>query len=131
MRFQTPLTTFEFVMRNALLPIFLTAALSGCAMGSGELADVDPGAAPDTPTWTEHVEPVVNFYCRGCHSKDAQPGAQEDVAYDSCAETKREWGEFRETVFDENSMPPGGADRLRPWELMMLARWWEQGGTCD
>lgn len=118
-------------MRDLLLPLLLSAAASGCAMGSGDLVDVDPGAAPERPTWTEHVEPVVTHYCAACHSRDAQPGAQEGVAYDSCQETKREWGDLREEVFEKSSMPPGGAERLRPWELMMLARWWEQGGTCD
>lgn len=103
----------------------------GCQMGSDPLEVVDPNAAPERPTWSTHVKPIMVYYCTACHAPDAQTGAQEGYAYDTCDATRRGWDGVREEVFDASSMPPGGAPRLRPWELLTLARWWEQGGTCE
>lgn len=107
------------------------AALCGCGTGDLTIAEADPEAAPAHPTWSMHIEPIMEFHCVACHDPGGQAGAQEGYAYHTCEATRRGWGELVETVFEESSMPPGGAMRLQPWEELTLLRWREQGSSCD
>ncbi|MCA9537247.1 MAG: hypothetical protein KC620_00080 [Myxococcales bacterium] len=115
-------------MRRTFL---LAALLSGCAFGSSHLDEVDPEAAPATPTWSAHVLPILEHRCTACHADDALPGKAAGYGFGTCAEAKRHWGELYETAFIELSMPPGGAPRLESWEMLTLQRWHDQGGRCD
>lgn len=106
----------------------LWASLAGCA-GEGPLEEVDPAAAPATPTWGEHVEEIVAFRCGACHSEAGQ-AMTEGISYDTCEDVRRSWRDFEETVFDNDSMPPAGAPRVTSAERLTLQRWHDQGAAC-
>lgn len=112
-------------------PLLAVLLFVGCGTGDLTLAEIDPAAAPANPTWSMHVRPIIEFHCVACHDPGGQAGAQEGYAYDTCQATRAGWEGLVETVFDENSMPPGGAMRLQPWEELTLLRWREQGSPCD
>lgn len=112
-------------------PLLALCALVGCGTGDLTIEEADPEAAPPTPTWSMHVEPIIEFHCVACHDPNGQAGAQEGYAYDTCEATRKGWGGLVETIFEEDSMPPAGAMRLQPWEELTLLRWREQGSTCD
>lgn len=118
-------------LRPILLTALFPALLAGCAFGDADLVDVDPDAVPAAPTWSAHVGPIMQRHCVACHDPDGQAGAAEGYAYDTCQSTRREWDELEETVFEEGSMPPGGAMRLESWEIATLDRWYAQGARCD
>jgi uncharacterized membrane protein len=107
------------------------ALLSACVFGDGTLDEVDPAAAPATPSYTAHVAPIMERYCTACHAEDAQPGEVEGYGYETCAKVRRNWGGIVETTLDSSSMPPGGAVRVSSPEKLALQRWWAQGGRCD
>jgi uncharacterized membrane protein len=114
-----------------LLALAAVSAVCACGGGTGDLAQVDPMAAPQTPTYTEHVGPIMDRYCTACHAKDAQPGALEGFDYSTCDGVKRGWGGVVETVFFTETMPPGGAQRVTSSDELTLERWYDQGARCD
>ncbi len=105
--------------------------LVGCDQGDLDLLDVDPEAAPATPTWSAHVEPILHDRCTACHGDEAQFGAAEGWKVDTCERARAGFHDIWETAAVGRSMPPGGANRLMAWELLTLQRWHEQGGRCD
>jgi uncharacterized membrane protein len=109
----------------------MALAMAGCAAGDADLDEVDPEAAPATPTWTAHIERLMDRYCTECHAADAQPGKQGGFGFATCEETRRHRQRVEAVVFKGETMPPGGAERLRSWEKLMLARWYAQGATCE
>ncbi len=117
--------SLRWLLVVALLPLL------ACAEGVGPLDVVDPDAAPAHPTYNTHVAPIVDYYCVSCHSKDAQPGAVDGYAYDSCAQVRDGWHDFYETTVTKKSMPPGGALRVTSTEALILTRWYAQGAECE
>jgi hypothetical protein len=111
--------------------LLLACLLCGCAAGGNDLAEIDPAAAPANPTWTENIQPLMERYCTACHDPDEQGGTQHGVDLSTCPLTRQQRHSVEEVVFDSKSMPPGGADRLRSWEQLMLRRWYDQGATCE
>lgn len=95
------------------------------------LEEVDPNAAPQSPTWSSHVHRIMVARCTACHSPNAQPGEVDGYSYETCADTRRGWGGIVETVFEEKSMPPGAADRLTSAEILTLKRWRQNGSPCE
>lgn len=106
------------------------AFFAGCA-GDLTLDEVDPEAAPAEPTWTEHIEPLMVRYCTACHDPDEQGGEAGGIGLETCAKTRREQHEIRDVVFDAETMPPGGADRMPEAAQLALWRWYDQGANCD
>lgn len=114
------------------IPVLLAAALlTACGDGTLPLEEVDPDAAPAEPSWSAHVEPILQFHCVACHDPDGPIGAEDGKAFDTCDATRRNWRDLEEAVFEEGSMPPGGAMRLQSYELLILQRWHDQGAPCD
>lgn len=103
----------------------------GVACGDQTLEEVDPSAAPERPTYTEHVAPLMETYCTACHAPDAQPGEAEGYGFETCEKVKRHWDDLVESTFEEQSMPPGGALRVTSSHRLTLERWWAQGATCQ
>lgn len=116
-------------MRTAL-PLLLLS-LAGCAAGDGTLAEVDPGALPERPTWSSHARQILDVYCNGCHSDDAIAGAAEGFAYDTCRDAKKEQDETYEVTFDELTMPPPAGFPMPTAARDTLQRWYDQGAPCD
>ena len=98
----------------------ITALLWGCGFGDQTLDEVDPGAAPLEPTWSAHVEPIMYRRCTACHSEDAQPGEVDGYGFETCDKLKTHEEEFRESTFEEKTMPPGGAERLTSAEVLRV-----------
>lgn len=112
---------------------WMVVAVTGCGFGSGALEEVDPAAAVEAPTWSADVEPLMVLYCTACHSPDAQTGTTAGYDYEGCEATRgpRNWRGVVKTVFDGNTMPPGGAARVSERDRLTLTRWADQGSTCD
>ncbi len=111
---------------------FIALALftcAGCAFGSDPLEVVDPAAAPERPTWTQDVQPIMDYYCTTCHSPSGALNV--GVSLDTCDNTRRSFGSVWSTAADSKSMPPGGALRVSSYDLLILDRWHAQGATCD
>lgn len=112
-----------------LSTLLLGLAITACG-DLGTLDEVDPEAAPATPTWDEHVAPIVDQYCANCHGDSAQFGPAEGYVVETCTQVKRGWRSFASTTFDSKSMPPGAAPRPTSSELLTLQRWHDQGAVC-
>ena len=108
----------------------LCGLLCGC-LGDKTLEEVDPEAAPAQPSFSKHIEPLMEDYCVACHAPDAQPGEVGDIGLDTCEKLKENMELVSEMVFDREVMPPGGAMRLSEEEQLTLRRWFDQGADCD
>ena len=106
------------------------ALLTGC-LGDKTLEEVDPDAAPARPTYTEHIEPLMEDYCVTCHAVDAFPGELGDIGLDECEKVKDNMELVSEMVFDREVMPPGGSLRMTEEDQLTLRRWFDQGADCD
>lgn len=105
--------------------LILVVLLPACGSGSGTLAEVDPNAAPQDPTF-EQVFSVIERQCVPCHGP-AGP------ALSTCDEIKRSLQGIDDTSVTGNSMPPGAWPRLTSREKLMLRRWLDNGAPspCD
>jgi hypothetical protein len=101
--------------------------LSGCALGDAPLEEVDPEAIPAQVTWDDHVAPLMDRYCAGCHSEELVSGAPEGLDYRRYAFARCTFEEIEEVTLQEGSMPPGGARRLTGEDKAVLRRWASQG----
>ena len=104
---------------------------TGCVSGDGLLEDIDPEAAPAAPTYSEHVAPLMDFYCTACHAPDVLPGEQEGYGYDTCEKVRDNWEGLVDTAFIAKNMPPGGAVRVSSADRLTLERWHARGAPCD
>jgi len=102
---------------------------AGCGLGDASLDEVDPEAAPASPTYEAHIAPIMEDYCTACHGADSG-GEGRGVRYDSCAQVVRNWRGLRETALDGRSMPPPTAYVLSSADRLTLERWWEGGHAC-
>jgi hypothetical protein len=111
-------------MRSALRPgwLLLLSAF-GCAFGTGTLEEVDPAAIPERPTYAEHIQPMMDFYCAACHDPEGQVGAIEGLDVTSYEAVVDDFDEIAESVFEEHSMPPAGARQLSSLDEAILERW--------
>jgi hypothetical protein len=139
----------ENLMRLLLAGLLFT----GCFFGDRLLGEVDPESIPETPTYTEHIRPIVEYYCVACHypgnklrllQKEEGPSVQQDAlteeedssfilnsgeepdlsTYEAVVEA---FEEVAEEIFEAQSMPPGASRRLTPREETILARWAAKG----
>ena len=105
--------------------ICLTAFVVGCGFGDASLDEVDPAAAPESPTYADHIAPIMEDYCTACHG-----GEGRGVRYDDCAQVVRNWRGLRSTALEGRSMPPPTAYSLSSADRLTLERWWEGGHAC-
>jgi hypothetical protein len=103
--------------------------LPGCGLGDGDLADVDPVAAPLHPTYEAHIAPLMEAYCTACHAA-GEGGEGGEVRYDGCKWVVRNWAGLRSTALDGRSMPPPTARVLTSADRLTLERWWRDGHAC-
>lgn len=131
--------------RRQSAALSLLLGLIGCGFGTQTLEEVDPDAIPANPTYSEHVAPILDFYCVACHDPNGQVGAlgddkRKDSFYgledDDGGEDGIDLTNFAAVVdeFDDiegtillREMPPGGARRLTAREEAILSRWADQG----
>jgi uncharacterized membrane protein len=124
------------------LPSFLLLLLcSACGSGDRSLVDVDPGAAPERPTY-EMVAAILDRACVPCHSGggsggggDNRPGgfipAEDDGGpYDTCQGIVEDLEGILDTAVDGGSMPPGAWPRLDERERLIIRRWIDQGACA-
>ena len=117
--------------RSTLMLCLSALTLWGCGMGDATLDEVDPEAAPANPTWSAHVERIMEVRCTACHDPDAQPGEASGYGFETCEKARRYEDPFIRTAIDEKTMPPGGAERLTSAEALTMLRWYAQGAPCD
>ena len=123
---------------RAFLLLGAACFYAACGLGEQGIADVAGDSIPARPTYEAHAKPILQFYCASCHTYALKPGEsylkdQED----ECDDDKLDYSGYDgsvtcfqgvvETVFDESSMPPGAAPRIRPREQVILRRWQQAG----
>ena len=75
---------------------FVALAATSCG---GEAIDVvDPATIPQNVTYTEHIAPMMSFYCEACHSPDAQTGVVEGKDYSTYEKTRRNFDDLEESA---------------------------------
>lgn len=111
-------------MRHILLALL---ALGACAFGDRSVEQVDLEAVPAEPTYTEHIAPLMEFYCVTCHDPAGQVGEAYGVDLTSYDAVVDDFDDIDEALFDKRYMPPGGARRLSSVEEATIARWAAQG----
>jgi hypothetical protein len=96
----------------------IATLFAGCFSGEFLIGEIDPESIPEVPTYSEHVKPIMEYYCVACH----YPGGEEpDLStYEAVLD---DFEETAEEVFESRSMPPGASRRLSPREETILARW--------
>ncbi|MCA9666059.1 MAG: hypothetical protein KC503_10740 [Myxococcales bacterium] len=112
--------------RWLLVSSLALSLLAGC--GAADLADIDPQAIPEQPTYAELVGPMMHFYCSGCHAPKTQLGPNlAGYDYSSYSGTVAGFSGIEETVFERGDMPPGGATKLSLVEMETLRKWQQLG----
>jgi uncharacterized membrane protein len=133
-------------MRLLLAGLLFTSCFSGERL----LGEVDPESIPETPTYTEHIRPIMEYYCVACHYPGANPRSLQEEFVQRGVLTEEEgrrfilssgedpdlstyeaiveaFEEVAEEIFESQSMPPGASRRLTPREETILARWAAKG----
>lgn len=100
---------------------------AGCAQGDKTLEEVDPASLPQTVTWEQHIDPLLDRYCASCHSDEASVGRLEGYEYGLFEGSVCGYEGVEETLFEEGNMPPGGAPRPDGRQMALLRRWASQG----
>lgn len=115
------------------------SSLTACVIGCSDESPVpdEDFDLPDTVTWHEHIHPLVQAKCVGCH----QEGAIAPMALDTY-DLARMWSRQSAAAIEANVMPPWGARNtdectlpgefkddvsLSDEEKALYARWLEQG----
>ncbi|MSP91515.1 MAG: hypothetical protein EXR79_06900 [Myxococcales bacterium] len=98
----------------------VTLLVSACNTGPTSATDAGPtgDAASGTPTFSEHIAPLVTKHCRGCHTK----GGIAPFAFDDYATTKT-WGKPSRKAIEARTMPPWGVDASGACGTWQDARW--------
>jgi len=119
----------------------LASFLGGCSSGDRTLAEVDPNAAPATPTY-DQVLAILDRACLPCHTggsnspqpltslvprEDGEGDNGEFPYYDTCEEIQEGLDGIVSTGIERGSMPPGAWPRLDERERLIISRWIEQG----
>lgn len=121
------------------LPALVSVFLLGCPeLGQQERTIV--GEIPETPTWSEHVKPIMDVYCNECHSVPAEQLAPPSIRLDTCEDVGGVFGAknqasrivFRTIDQVPSPMPPLTYG-IYPTndEQEILQRWVDQGAQCD
>jgi uncharacterized membrane protein len=105
-------------------------SLGACSFGTENIEVVDPAAIPAEPTYSEHIKPLMEFYCVACHDPEGQVGAVGGIDLTTYEAVSADYDDIREAVFDKRYMPPGGGRRLSAEDEATLARWDAQGQVC-
>lgn len=90
---------------------------SGCSSGESPLAEVDPGAVPQSPTY-DQVYAIIQRDCQPCHDDGGV-----EPPFDTCENVVANYGDLFDQVIEKNRMPPGASPRLSSEEKLILIRW--------
>jgi hypothetical protein len=131
-------------MYRASAPLALTLLLAACGDDSGSKNSADDNSAAqgaaNTPTWYQHVRPIVHEKCGACHRPDA-------IAPFSLLEyaSAKRFAKMMVNAVDEGRMPPFSAretDECKPRnryandprlneDEKKLLRAWAEGGAPE
>jgi mono/diheme cytochrome c family protein len=115
-------------MKRKLLLVELF--FGACSFGTENIESVDPDAIPAAPTYSEHIKPLMEFYCVACHDPEGQVGEAGGIDLTTYELVSGDYDDIREAIFDKRYMPPGGGRRLSAEDEATLARWDAQGLIC-
>ncbi|MCB9556904.1 MAG: hypothetical protein H6707_12430 [Deltaproteobacteria bacterium] len=110
-----------------LLLIASTVVMLSCNYGGEPIDVVDPATIPQTVAYHDTVRAIMNYYCTACHSPGSQVGTIKDYDYSTYNGVVAGYSGIEETVYAEQSMPPGAARRLTAREQALLQRWAKNG----
>ncbi|MCA9672412.1 MAG: hypothetical protein KC503_42755 [Myxococcales bacterium] len=113
--------------RRVLAVFLVLLATASCGLGDLSIDEADPDSIPADPTYEGEVRPLMRYYCVACHAPSSQLGTAHDFDYSTYEGTKAGYGGILDTVFEQQSMPPGAARRMSPREEAIVKRWAEQG----
>lgn len=103
----------------------LTAA--ACGLGDASLEEVDPAAIPAVVTYSQHIQPRVEYYCVSCHNPDGPLGNAGGWDLSSYLLVRAAYLSIEQTALTERNMPPGGARRLSAEDAAIFRRWRDSG----
>jgi hypothetical protein len=102
--------------------LLLSTLLLACPAGNLTLEELDPAAIPAEPTYTEHVQPILDYYCSACHDQNGQVGDIEGIDTTNYDDVVDEFDDIEDSIQDR-FMPPANARQLTPREIAILGRW--------
>lgn len=98
-------------------------ALSACAFGDADLADLANNGVADEPDYETDVRPIMVEHCTSCHSVHAEGIAAVVPTLDTEGEVLDNICRIAVRAIQERSMPPGAIARLNARERLVLDRW--------
>ena len=101
----------------ALLAFSAILTQSVCPSGESPLAEVDPDAVPQSPTY-DQVYAIIQRDCLPCHDDGGV-----EPPFDTCENVVANYGDLFDQVIEKNEMPPGAWPRLSSEEKLILIRW--------
>ena len=107
-----------------LAALLLGASLvTGCGLGDGDLAEVDPAALPAKVTYADHIKPRMEYYCVACHNPDSSLGNAGGWDFSGYKLVRASYASIARAAFTRLTMPPGGARKLTAEDIAFFHRW--------
>jgi mono/diheme cytochrome c family protein len=105
----------------------LLTAVVACGLGDGTLEELDPAAVPEVVTYSQHIQPRMEYYCVSCHNPDGPLGNAGGWDLSSYLLVRAAYRSIERAALTERSMPPGGARRLTAEDAAIFRRWRDSG----
>jgi uncharacterized membrane protein len=106
----------------------LVTLLICCGTKSDPVGGSPADGLPDTVTYTQHIRPLLEANCTGCHASTLQGanrnGAPTGVDFDTYANAVQS-AERGNARIQAGSMPPSGG--LSPDDKVLFQEWVDQG----
>jgi uncharacterized membrane protein len=114
--------------RCAVAFLLLAACLVACEDKLDPFVEGGQHQLPDSVSYTEHVKPLLDTYCTGCHASFLQGadrnGAPTGVDVDTYAGAVQ-WADRSNARIQAGSMPPSGG--LSSSDRELFQKWVDQG----
>jgi hypothetical protein len=115
-------------VKNLVSLIGIAVLFFGCDNNSTD--DLIDATIVENATYTEHIKPIIDFNCTGCHATVPQGGAPMPlVSYDHVKEAVLQRGLLNRIsrAQGQEGMMPNGGTRLPQHQIDVIAQWAEQG----
>jgi hypothetical protein len=106
----------------------LVALSISCGTKNDPVGSLPGDGLPETVTYTEHIRPLLEDNCTGCHASTLQGadrnGAPTGIDFDTYANATQ-WAEQGNARIQAGSMPPSGG--LTSNDRALFQKWVDQG----
>lgn len=122
-------------MRHPWVLLCLVGTLCGisCGLGDKDLASVAPDSIPQTVTWSEHIRPIMQYYCVKCHMgsarQDQDPCRYPHLNFKAYETTAECAANIDQRVLKDKNMPPPLSQLPTARHKALLQKWFEGGMT--